>query len=164
MFREVQDNLWLIEFADGEDKRRVLEGRPWSFEHKILVLQDFDGKTTPAQMNFHHSAFWVQIHNIYLVCMTKKVGARIGESLGDLVDIEVEGDGTSWGRYLHVRVNINLTKPLERGRTLIWGRNPFGFPFDMRNFPCSASTVVVFYMAIRGAWSEGDGEVTPGRT
>jgi hypothetical protein len=29
-FKEIQDNLWLFEFSDEEDQRRVLEGRPWS--------------------------------------------------------------------------------------------------------------------------------------
>jgi hypothetical protein len=27
-FKEIQDNLWLLEFSNRADKRRVLEGRP----------------------------------------------------------------------------------------------------------------------------------------
>ena len=37
IFSKVQDNVWLFEFKDVEDKKRVLEGRPWSFDHQILV-------------------------------------------------------------------------------------------------------------------------------
>jgi hypothetical protein len=32
VFIEVQDNIWLFEFAENNDKKRVLEGRPWSFD------------------------------------------------------------------------------------------------------------------------------------
>jgi hypothetical protein len=32
IFKELQDNLWLFEFSDAIDKRRVLAGRPWAYE------------------------------------------------------------------------------------------------------------------------------------
>jgi hypothetical protein len=31
-----------------EDKKRVLDGRPWSFDRQILVLYDFDATVPPA--------------------------------------------------------------------------------------------------------------------
>ena len=43
VFEEVQDSIWLFKFAKKEDKERVLEGRPWSFDRQILVLNEFDG-------------------------------------------------------------------------------------------------------------------------
>jgi hypothetical protein len=45
IFKELHDNLWLFEFSDGEDRRRVLKGRPWSFDRHVIVLKEFDGKT-----------------------------------------------------------------------------------------------------------------------
>ena len=89
-FKELHDNLWLIEFSNAEDKSRVMEGRPWSFDRQILVLDDYDGKTPPAQMTFDSFIFLVQIHEMPVMCMTKAVGSKIGESIGAL---EVEGDG-----------------------------------------------------------------------
>ena len=59
MFKEVQDNLWLFEFMDKEDKERVLDSRPWSFDLHILVLNEFDGSILPSHMEFHSSPFWV---------------------------------------------------------------------------------------------------------
>jgi hypothetical protein len=83
----------LFEFADVDDKKRVLDGRPWSFDRQILVLNDFDGSVPPAQMQFTHSPFWIQVHDMPLICMNKGVGTKIGESLGALEDIDVAGDG-----------------------------------------------------------------------
>ena len=41
-FKELRDSIWLFEYKDENDKRRVMEGRPWSFDKQILVLNDFD--------------------------------------------------------------------------------------------------------------------------
>lgn len=57
IFSEVQDNVWLFEFTDVDDKKQVLDGRPWSFDCQILVLNDFDVSVPPAQVQFIHSSF-----------------------------------------------------------------------------------------------------------
>ena len=59
IFKKVQENVWLFEFTGEEDKQRVLEGRPWSFDRHALVLNDIDGKTQPSQMQFRHSSVWI---------------------------------------------------------------------------------------------------------
>ncbi|XP_059458343.1 uncharacterized protein LOC132187940 [Corylus avellana] len=118
VFKEILENIWLFEFEIEADKRRVMEGRPWSFDRQILVLNEFDGSISPSLMAFQHSPFWVQVHDMPLFCMTKGVGKKIGESLGALEDVDVAGEGAGWGRCLQVRVSIDLTKPLERGRVL----------------------------------------------
>lgn len=114
-FNEVQESIWLFEFADVDDNKRVLDGRPWSFDHQILVLNDFDGSVPLAQEQFTHSPFWIQVHDMPLICINKGVGTRIGESLRALEDIDIAGDGGGWGRSLRLRVNIDLRNPLERG-------------------------------------------------
>jgi hypothetical protein len=118
VFKEVQDNMWLFEFADEEDKARVMAGRPWSFDRHILVLNEFNGNIPPSQMDFSRSPFWIQAHEMPLVCMTKGVGTKIGRSIGELHEVDVAGDGVGWGRCLRMRVTIDLTQPLERGRAL----------------------------------------------
>ena len=50
--------------------------------------------------------------------MTKGVGTKIGELIGVLEDVGIAGDGVGWGRCLRLRVTIDITKPLDRGRAL----------------------------------------------
>jgi hypothetical protein len=135
MFKEVQDNIWLFEFTDKDDKERVLEGRPWSFDRHILVLNDFDGSIPPSQMEFTHSPFWVQVHDMPLLCMNKAVGMRIGESMGEVEDVDVSGDGSGWGRCLRIRVRVNLLQPLERGRALQVGGKSNWVNFKYEKLP-----------------------------
>jgi hypothetical protein len=52
MINEVQENLWLFEFAEEGDKRKVMAGRPWSYDRTLLILNEFDGRLAPSQMEF----------------------------------------------------------------------------------------------------------------
>ena len=46
---------------------------------------------------------------------------KIGQSLGSLEEVDVAGDGAGWGRCPRIRVSIDTTKPLDRGRALDLG-------------------------------------------
>lgn len=35
-FNEIHDNLWLFEFSEESNKRRVLDGRPWTYDRTLL--------------------------------------------------------------------------------------------------------------------------------
>ena len=133
--KEIFDNVWLFEFMDGEDKRQVLKGRLWSFDRRVIVLEDFDGTMPPTQMQFEYSPFWIQVHDMSLLCMTKGVGVKIGESLGVVEDVDVAGDGIGWGRCLRIWVTIDLFKPLERGRALDIKKKSVWVSFKYENLP-----------------------------
>jgi hypothetical protein len=135
IFKEVQDNLWIFEFEEDGDKRRVFEGRPWSYDRQILVINELDCNLPPSQMQFSLSPIWVQVHDMPLICMTKGVGEKIGESLGILEDVDVAGDGAGWGRCLRIRVSIDVTKPLERGRALNLGGKTSWVNFKYEKLP-----------------------------
>jgi hypothetical protein len=115
IFKVLDDNIWLFEFEDIDDMRRVLDGRPWLFDGQMLVLNEFDGITPSSQIAFNRSPLWVQIQDMPLLCMTKGIGMKIGESMGHLLEIDLACDGAGWGRCLRIQVEIDLTKPLEWG-------------------------------------------------
>ena len=69
------------------------------------------------------------------LCMTKGVDARIGESLGALEDVDVARDGTGWGRCLRLCVSIDITKPLEQGRSLQLERKAIWVSFKYEKLP-----------------------------
>jgi len=58
-FKELHDNLWLLEFSNMTDKRRVKEGHPWLFDCSVLVLKKIDENIPPLQMDFSKALFWV---------------------------------------------------------------------------------------------------------
>lgn len=117
-FKEIQENLWVIEFAEMKDKKMVLAGRPWLFDRHLVALEELDGSTIPTQMKFTKAAFWIQVHDIPPVCMSKAVGYNIGASLGPVVAVEASGGSSGWQKSLRIKVEIEFTKALERGREL----------------------------------------------
>ena len=67
--------------------------------------------------------------------MNKSVGSKIGNSLGELIDIDVAGDGMGWGSYLRLQVVIDLMKPLDRGRALNWAGKSSWVEFKYEKLP-----------------------------
>ena len=48
--------------------------------------------------------------------MTREMGEDIGQEIGRLIEVDVpEDNGVAWGRYLLIRVEIEIAKPLMRG-------------------------------------------------
>lgn len=48
----------------------------------------------------------------------KYYGTQIGKTLGEVEDVEVDTDDTSWATYLRLRVKLNLFKAVARGQSL----------------------------------------------
>jgi len=133
--KEIRADLWLFEFSEDRDKQKVLAGRPWSYDRTLLILNEFDGKISPSQMDFSSSPIWVQVHDMPLGCMNRGVGSQIESSLGEVEEVPVAEDDVGWGRYLRIRVAINLFQPLERGRTLWISGKPYWVPFKYEKLP-----------------------------
>jgi hypothetical protein len=58
-FKEINDNLWLFEFEEEGDRDKVLEGRPWSYDRTILIIDELVEKKPPSQLELHHSPIWL---------------------------------------------------------------------------------------------------------
>jgi hypothetical protein len=86
------------------------------FEGSLFSLEEFDGITPPPEIPFEKAAFWVQMFNLPLACMGQAVGFQIGSTMGMVEEVETDDEGIGWGKYLRVRVKIDLTKPISRGR------------------------------------------------
>jgi hypothetical protein len=116
--KEILDNVWVFEFEEDNDRRRVLEGRPWTYDRTILIMDELDGQKAPSQMTFTHTPIWIQVHDMPMDFMSRGIGSKIGASLGNVEEVAVADDDVGWGRYLRIRVVIDLYQPLERGRSL----------------------------------------------
>jgi len=117
-FQVVGGNIFVTEFEEEGDKIRVMEGRPWIFYGNLISLAEFDGLTSPTAISFEHAVFWVRMYNLPLACMGKAAGQKIGASVGVVEAVDVHDDDPGWGKYLRVKIRLDLSKPLSRGRML----------------------------------------------
>jgi hypothetical protein len=70
-----------------------------------------------------------------LGCMSWAVGLKIGSSMSHVKDMDVAEDDVEWGRYLRLRVDINLYQPLDRGRVLLLTRKSCRVSFKYEKLP-----------------------------
>ena len=113
--REVGCRLFIFHFDDNLEKERVLMRQPWSFNKSLLVLGNFAGHEKPEDVNLQWCPFWVQIHGLPIGLMTVKIATVLGESIGDVEEVDADREKMAWGRYIRVRVAINISKSLKRG-------------------------------------------------
>ena len=115
---ELEEELFLVEFGDKKDKKKVLDMCPQSYEKQQVLIQDFEGELTLKEIELKWVPFLVQIYNLPLKSRTKEMGWTIGSSLGSVLDVVVSESGVQWGECLRVRVHIDITKRLVRGKKI----------------------------------------------
>lgn len=86
-------------------------------------------------MTFATAAFWVRMYNLPLACTSTDIGFRIGSSVGVVEDVDVVDDGVDWGEFLRVRICVDLSKPLTRGRMLKLMNNSVWVAFQYEKLP-----------------------------
>jgi hypothetical protein len=134
-FKILGENLFLVEFMNATDKKRVLEGRPWVFDGNLFLIEDFDGSTSASEFTFDKAAFWIRMKDLPLACMGRETGKMLGSSVGTVEAVDTDGRGIGWGEFLRVRILIDLTKPLARGRMLKFQGKTKWIPFQYERLP-----------------------------
>ncbi|TXG71339.1 hypothetical protein EZV62_006274 [Acer yangbiense] len=110
----IDGNMFSFTFKNEHDRFQVLQGGRWSFNKSILVLSAPRGMGVVHEMSFSEVTFWVQIHNVPLLCMTKDIGVFLGSMIEKVQEIDSGPSGDCVGKYIRVRVVINVNQPLRR--------------------------------------------------
>lgn len=94
--RDMGENIILFEFEDEADLKWVLMAEPWSYDKSLVafhrLLEDVELETVV----FDNVAFWVQIHNLPVLSLKRKVALGLGSTIGKVLtttesDEEMEG-------------------------------------------------------------------------
>ena len=133
--RKEDDHIVLFTFKDQPDMMRVLAGEPWNFDKYLVALQEFDGSKDVRDMKFDHATFWIQVHDLPLRFRNRVVAEQLCEALGT-VNRGEEETAMVGDRFVRVRVTLNVSKPLCRGRviTLDDGKDLW-IPFKYERLP-----------------------------
>ena len=116
--KEVGNNLFLAIFTHEEDMVEVLDKSPWSFDRRLILLKQFKGDLCLGDVSFQYSPFWNQVFNIPIKSMNSCVGTRIANQIGVPILVDAPKNGLAWGLFLRIRVDVDITKPLMRGKMI----------------------------------------------
>ena len=50
--------------------------------------------------------------------MNEKVSIVLEEAIREVVEVDFSNDQLAWGKLMRVRVNINIHKPIKRGKMI----------------------------------------------
>lgn len=120
----------LAEFEDKANKRRVVTEGPWSFDRNLVLLKDFDGTQQAWEISIIEALFWVKVHDLPMMACNEYIGGLIDNSIRCLEQVDVEIGEVVWGEYMHIRVSLDVTKPLMwKNKFTIGNLPPVWIPF-----------------------------------
>lgn len=114
------ENHFLFTFFQAAGKRRALDDGPWIFGKDLMVMVDVDETKSIEEMEFAFIQIWVRAMKWPFGMMNKVVGEAIGADIGSFVCMDLDDDGTAVGRYLRIKVRLDIRKPLMRGSSFLW--------------------------------------------
>ena len=108
------DNVFMFKFGTEADKRSILMRGPWHFDRALIVLTEPAGISDVKKQKFNHVSFWVQIHDVPIMCMSKEMALELGNVIGKVEEIETDATGECFGQFLRLRISVDVTKPLKK--------------------------------------------------
>lgn len=112
---ELNHKIYQFVFSCAEERRRVLEKRPWLFDNKLLVLQPWQKDIEKKDEALQSAQMWVQVWNIPVHWISAETAWKIMKGFGKCNNVIVPKNGSKEGRYVKMFVEVELTKPLIRG-------------------------------------------------
>ena len=119
--RDMGNNRVMFLFTDTADMEKVLANGPWSFDKYLILLKRFEDNQSFSKVVFDVCSFWVQIHDLPVRCMTSAVCEKIGNTLGMVEQVEKITEWHGGGNFMRVRVQLDITQPLCKGRKIWFG-------------------------------------------
>ena len=118
--RDVGNHIILFVFSNGNEADRIIATEPWSYDKNLIILSRYDGVCPIQNGRFHTVNFWVQIHGLPVSRLNVKNAYGVGETLGAVSKAFHAGELIG-GNFLRVRVGVNVSLPLNRGRKVLLG-------------------------------------------
>jgi hypothetical protein len=121
------ENTLLFTFEEEADLLQVLSTEPWSYDKYVILFQRVDDDEDVASVTFSSVPIWVQIHKLPLRSLSSEVAMDLGASLGEVEPYAIAGEERSGENNPRVRVRLDITKPLCRGRKVRLGKGKSGW-------------------------------------
>ena len=96
----------------------ILDRSLWSFEKRLILLKRFTSDVSSKNVTFQQSPFWIRVFNIPIKSMNSTIGNYIANEIGIPLLVDASKSGLAWGPFLHISVDVDITKPLMRGKMI----------------------------------------------
>lgn len=69
-----------------------------------------------SKVQFQATSFWIRVYDIPFHATNILVGRLIGASIREVEEVDAEEGRATWGEYVRLRVKLDISKPLIRGK------------------------------------------------
>ena len=114
--RDMNENRLVFIFEDEADRERVMMGEPWAYDKHLVVLQRIEEEEAIDNVVFQETSLWVQLHGLPVRKMNPDIASILISSLGRVEQIAESEASTDGGHAMRIRIRLDVTKPLSRGR------------------------------------------------
>lgn len=134
--KELEANLFLFQFYHEVDVKRVMEGCPWSFNRRALIMQRMHEGEIPRNIELKWMDLWIQVYDLKPGFMTERILTEVGNYTGKFVSSCPSNFSGVWRDYFRIRVTIDVSKPLKRRmKVKRAAENWFWINFKYENVP-----------------------------
>lgn len=116
--RDMGDHRVLFIFYAQSDVDRVLEGEPWSFDKALVALKRIRHQTEMKGLVSDSAYFFIQVHDLPIGSLKLRVAKDIVSVAGEVVNMGEAEEDYEGSHFKRVRVRIDITKLLCRGRKI----------------------------------------------
>ncbi|XP_013614222.1 PREDICTED: uncharacterized protein LOC106320410 [Brassica oleracea var. oleracea] len=103
---DLGQSCFQFRFELEEDMKAVLAGRPYHYNHWMLILQQWEPVISPLFPS--QIPFWIRLHGIPLHFWHEKMIYNVGQDLGTLADYKITKSS------VRIQVIINGLEPLTK--------------------------------------------------
>ncbi|KAM0869057.1 hypothetical protein ACQ4PT_040922 [Festuca glaucescens] len=113
-FREIEENRFLVQANCLGDWRKITEQGPWIFRDHGLLIEKYDGSCRASAVELNRIHAWVRIHDVPKLYRRRTLMAGVAESIGEVIQVDMNGAGLDGGDHVRVRVWLDVRKCLTR--------------------------------------------------
>uniref|UniRef100_A0A803PZ04 Reverse transcriptase domain-containing protein n=1 Tax=Cannabis sativa TaxID=3483 RepID=A0A803PZ04_CANSA len=134
---EMHSDLFLLTMACAGDKYRVISGEPWHFFNHLILLHSPASLQSVKKEDLFKAHFWVQTHRLPFLSKSRALARKVGEWVGEFVEVYEDSLHEGWGSFLRTRVLIDITQLLMQGKmvTLPKVQDEHWLEFRYENLP-----------------------------
>ncbi|KAL4348268.1 hypothetical protein GQ457_17G010460 [Hibiscus cannabinus] len=112
---DLDNDYFLVRFADVEDYNRVLSGGPWMVCGSYLTVQPWSRSFTTSAEHPTKVLVWVRLSSLPHRYYTKSLFRAIADCVGHVFRIDYNTKEGKRGKFARLAVIIDLEKPLISG-------------------------------------------------
>ncbi|TXG60811.1 hypothetical protein EZV62_012174 [Acer yangbiense] len=114
------ENTFMFYFNKLDDWIQVWQRGPWYFDKCLLALEKPEGIGEIAKLRFNMAKFWVQIHDISIMCKNRRTARWLAEQIGKVIEIPTDSKECC-GKFLRVKIQVDISKPQKRYNIVVVG-------------------------------------------